>query len=207
MSRTRTRGRRPGSPDTRALILDAARERFAAGGFAGTTVRAVAAHAGVDPALVHHYFGSKDELFVASLALPIDPRAVLAERLAALPAEAGSESPGARLLQAILSVWDDPALQAGLVAAVRRFLEPGGETLVRAGFVPVVLVPLGELLGVQEPAVRMPLVATQVFGLLIGRYLVALEPVASMPAEEVVATFAPVLDRCLLGELPSRSAT
>ncbi|TYL54829.1 TetR/AcrR family transcriptional regulator [Nocardioides sp. BGMRC 2183] len=207
MSETRARGRRRGSPDTRALILDAARERFAAGGFAGTTIRAVAQQAGVDPALVHHYFGTKDELFVASLALPVDPRVVLAERLAVLPDGGGEPDdpaggPGGRMLRAILSVWDDPELQPGLVAAVRRFLEPGGEELVRSGFVPVVLVPLGELLGVEEPERRMPLVATQVFGLVIGRYLVGLDPVAGMPADEVVATFAPTLDRYLVGDLP-----
>ena len=68
------RGRRPGSPDTRAAILAAARERFAAQGYAGTSVRAVAASAGVDAALVHHYFGTKDDLFLAALELKVDPR-------------------------------------------------------------------------------------------------------------------------------------
>ena len=68
------RGRRPGAPDTRDQILESARGLFADRGFAGTTIRAVAAGAGVDPALVHHYFGTKDDLFVAALELPVDPR-------------------------------------------------------------------------------------------------------------------------------------
>ena len=72
------RGRRPGAPDTRAAILAAARSRFAEHGYAGTTIRAVATDAGVDAALVHHYFGTKDELFLAALELPVDPRQVLA---------------------------------------------------------------------------------------------------------------------------------
>ena len=75
------RGRRPGAPDTRAAILAAAREHFAAQGFRRTTIRAVASDAGVDPALVHHYFGTKDDLFVAALELPIDPRSVIGPAL------------------------------------------------------------------------------------------------------------------------------
>ncbi|MFL6154748.1 MAG: TetR/AcrR family transcriptional regulator, partial [Marmoricola sp.] len=75
---TAARGRRKGSPDTRAAILEAARGLFAENGFSGTSVRAVAGAAGVDPALVHHYFGTKDDLFVAALELPVDPRVVLA---------------------------------------------------------------------------------------------------------------------------------
>ena len=71
------RGRRPGSPDTRAEILAVAREQFASRGYAGTSMRAVAAAAGVDAALVHHYFGTKDDLFVAALELKVDPREAL----------------------------------------------------------------------------------------------------------------------------------
>ena len=72
------RGRRPGAPDTRAEILASARALFADRGFGRTTIRAVAADAGVDPALVHHYFGTKDDLFVAALQLPGRPAGALA---------------------------------------------------------------------------------------------------------------------------------
>lgn len=197
---SRGRGRPPGPSDTRASILRAARGRFAASGFSGTTIRAVAREAGVDPALVHHYFGSKDELFVASLELPVDPREVLARRLAE---DAGRDAggPGERLLRAMLSAWDDPDLQPGLLAGVRRFLEPGGEDLVRTGFVPVVLEPMGALLGVDEPERRMPLVATQVIGLVLARYVLALEPVRSMSVDELVAVVGPTLERYLTGDL------
>lgn len=194
---TASRGRRPGSPDTKAAILEAARERFAAAGFGGTTIRSVAAAAGVDAALVHHYFGSKDDLFLAALALPVDPRVLLADAVTG-PLEDAPE----RLLRTFLSVWDDPALQPALLATIRRVLEPGGDRLIRDGFLPVVIVPIGERLGVDRPATRMPLVAGQVMGLILGRYVLRLEPVASMVADDVVAVYAPLLHRLLTGPLP-----
>jgi AcrR family transcriptional regulator len=191
------RGRRPGAPDTRATILDAARGQFAAHGFRRTTIRAVAGEAGVDPALVHHYFGSKDDLFVAALALPIDPRTVLG------PALAGGV-PGAaeRLLRAFLSVWDDPDLRPGMLVVVRSMLEPEGHRLMREGFLPAVILPAAAALGVDQPERRMTLVASQVIGLILTRYLLELEPVASMTADEVVETVAPNLQRYLEMPLP-----
>src|SRR5512140_313481 len=98
------RGRRPGAPDTRAAILDAARSAFAEKGFGGTTIRGVAAEAGVDAALVHHYFGTKDDLFVAALELPVDPRQAIAPALVD-----GPDGAGERLLRVFLGVWGDPA--------------------------------------------------------------------------------------------------
>lgn len=197
MSAAPRRGRRPGTPDTRAAILSAARTRFAERGFAHTSVRSIAADAGVDAALVHHYFGSKDDLLVQALALPVDPR----ELLAPVVAE-GPDGAAERLLRVFLSVWDDPELQVGLVAVVRRATEPGGERLIRDGFLPVVLVPIAEGLGIDDPQRRMALVASQVIGLILTRYVLRVEPVASLPAEQVVATFAPTLQRYLTGPLP-----
>jgi AcrR family transcriptional regulator len=191
------RGRRPGRPDTRAAILGAARARFAAHGFGGTTIRAVAADAGVDAALVHHYFGSKDDLFVAALELPVDPRAVIGAALAGPAGEAG-----VKLLRTFLSVWDDPAFQPALLATVRRILEPGGDKLIREGFLPVVLIPVGEQLGIDEPELRMPLVASQVIGLILARYVVRVEPIASLDPERLVGIYAPTIQRYLTGPLP-----
>ena len=193
------RGRRRGRPDTRAAILAAAREQFSASGFSGTSVRAVARGAGVDPALVHHYFGTKDDLFVAALELPVDPRQVIAERIAAGDPDNG---PGERLLRALVGVWDDPALRPGLLAAVRHLLGPGGDRLVGEGFLPVVLEPVGNLLGVDRPDRRMPLVASQVIGLILTRYVLELEPLASLEVDHIVAIYAPVLDGFLTGPLP-----
>jgi len=194
------RGRRPGAPDTRAAILAAARHRFAANGFARTSVRSVAAEAGVDPALVHHYFGTKDELFLAALELPVDPRKVLLPAVAA----GGLDDAAERILRAFLSVWDDPDIQVRLVAAFRSVLDADadGERLLREGFLPVVLGPVGEALGIDRPELRMPLVASQVLGLIMLRYVIAVEPLASLPGDDVVTIYAPTLQRYLTGELP-----
>ncbi|RNM16705.1 TetR family transcriptional regulator [Nocardioides pocheonensis] len=193
---TVSRGRRPGSPDTRAAILDAARTLFASGGFSGTSVRAVAAKAGVDPALVHHYFGTKDDLFVAALALPVDPREVLAS-----VAAEGPDGAAERLLRVFLSVWDDPELQLPLLGLARTLLDPSGKQLLRDGFLKVVIGPIGVALGIDEPERRMPVVASQVLGLILMRYLLEVEPVASMPADEVVGIYAPTIQRYLTGDL------
>ena len=134
---TVSRGRRPGAPDTRAEVLAAARASFAEKGFRGTTIRAVAAAAGVDPALVHHYFGTKDDLFVAALQVSVDPREVLAPVVAA-----GPDGAGERLLRTFLSVWDDPELQPGLVALARSMMADDTAGLVRDGFLPVVVGPV-----------------------------------------------------------------
>ncbi len=191
------RGRRPGSPDTRAAILDAARARFADRGFAATTIRSVATDAGVDAALVHHYFGTKDQLFLAAMQLPVDPRQLMAPVLGG-----GLEGAAERMLGVFLSAWDDPELQPALLAVARGVMEPGGATLLAQGFLPVVVRPIGETLGVDRPDHRMPLVASQMAGLILMRYVLRVEPLASMPAEQVVATYAPNLQRFLADPLP-----
>ncbi len=191
------RGRRPGAPDTRAAILRAAREAFAAKGFSGTTIRGIAADAGVDAALVHHYFRTKDDLFLAALELPIDPREVLSAAAVGPIEEAGE-----RFLRAFLSVWDDPVKQPALLAVARGIVDPAGQRLVSQGFIPVVVVPLGQALGLDRPELRMPLVASQVVGLILLRYVLVVEPIASLPADQVVATYAPTIQRYLTGDLP-----
>lgn len=194
------RGRRPGSSaDTRLAILESARASFAERGYAGTTIRAVAGAAGVDAALVHHYFGSKDDLFLAALALPVDPRVVLAPAL-----EGGIDGAAERFLRVFLSVWDDPEMQLPLLGLVRSVLDPGGVELLRSGFVPIILLPIGQALRIDHPEHRMPLLASQVIGLIMTRYVIRLEPIASMTADDVVATFAPTLQRYLAGDVPIR---
>jgi AcrR family transcriptional regulator len=186
------RGRRPGAPDTRAAILAAARQRFAAAGFARTSVR------GVDPALVHHYFGTKDELFLAALELPVDPRKVLLPAIA----EGGLEGAADRMLRVFVSVWDDPDIRVRLVAVFRGILDTDGERLLRDGFIPVVLEPVGAALGIDRPELRMPLVASQMVGLILLRYVIGVEPLASLSGDEVVAIYAPTVQRYLTMELP-----
>jgi AcrR family transcriptional regulator len=197
-SEARGRGRRPGGPDTRGQILDAARESFAERGFSGTTIRAVAASADVDPALVHHYFGSKDDLFLAALAIPVDPRQLVPTVFAG-----GTHGAGERLLRLFLSVWDDPETRLPLLAVVRSSLTADTpETLLQQGLLRIVLTPLREALPADEADRRVNLVISQMIGLVVTRYLLRLEPLASMPADEVVASVAPNLQRYLDGPLP-----
>ena len=155
------RGRRPGSPDTRAAILAEARTLFAAQGYAGTSVRAVAAAAGVDAALVHHYFGSKDDLFLAALELPLDPREVL------LPVAAGRRrrAPGSGCCGSSSrsgTTPGDPAARCWPL--VRSVFDPDGRQLLRDGFLRIVLGPVGVALGVDQPERRMSLVASPADG-------------------------------------------
>lgn len=192
-----SRGRRPGAPDTRAEILASARTLFAARGFGRTSVRAIAAEAGVDPSLVHHYFGPKEDLFMAALQIPVDPRELLAPAMAE-----GLDGAAERMLRIFLGVWDDPQNRLAFLGLFRSMFEPAGERLLREGFLPVVLVPVGERLGVDRPELRMPLVASQILGLILVRYVLAVEPVASMSAERVVATYAPTVQRYLSDPLP-----
>jgi AcrR family transcriptional regulator len=195
---TRTsRGRRPGAPDTRAEVLAAARTSFAEKGFRGTTIRAVAASAGVDPALVHHYFGTKDDLFLAALEMPVDPRELLAPVIAQ-----GPDGVGERLVRTLLSVWDDPEIQVRLLVVVRSVLSEDGATLLKDGFIPVVVGPVLAQVVPDRPEVRVPLVASQVIGLIVTRYLIALPPMADMPAEDVVARIGPVIQHYLTDDLP-----
>lgn len=193
------RGRPPGDrrgADRRGAILEAARESFAAQGFRGTTIRAVAREAGVDSALVHHYFGSKDDLFLAALEVPMDPRAVLPVVL-----EGDLETAAWRLLRAVLEVWDEPTARLQLAALVRTGLaSPAVSNPLRDGLLPLILTPLAERLPGPDPERRAQLVATQMIGLLMARYVLALEPLASLSREEVVAWVAPNLQRYLTGD-------
>ena len=198
MSEARGRGRRPGGPDTRGQILASARRSFAEKGFGGTTIRAVAVDAEVDPALVHHYFGSKDDLFLAALEFPADPRKLLPTVF-----EAGVDGAGERLIRLFLSVWDDPHARMALVAVVRTGLvQEAQDSLLRQGILRMVQQPLRAALPAVEADRRVQLVVSQMVGLVMTRYLLALEPLASMPAEELVAWVGPTLQRYLNGPLP-----
>ena len=193
-----TRGRRPGGPDTRGEILEAARRAFAERGFQGTSMRAVATAAGVDAALVHHYFGSKGDLFLAAAGLPVDPR----DLLGAVFAD-GTAGAGERLLRTMMGVWDRPEMQERLVALVRAGLggDPAGETLLRDAIGQLVVATVRTHLPPEEADVRVQLVVTQVVGLVVARYVLRFEPVASLPAAEVAALVGPTLQRYLDGPL------
>ncbi|MEV6138728.1 TetR family transcriptional regulator [Nocardia sp. NPDC051990] len=190
-------GRRPGRSGAREEILAAARARFAEIGFDKTSIRAVAADAGVDPALVHHYFGTKQQLFAAVVELPVDPEATL-RRIEAAPLDRLGET----ILGSVLAVWDSPA-GPGVVAVVRSIIAGGDTALARTFVLDVVLERVRTRIAKPEDdgRARVALVGTQIIGVLVARKILEIEPLASMPIPEIVAAVAPTLQRYLTGEI------
>jgi AcrR family transcriptional regulator len=189
-------GRRPGNQDTRGEIVAAARQAFAAKGFAGASMRAIAAQAGVDAALIHHYFATKQQLFLATIALPHALPRLLEETAAP-----GTDGLGERLVRTLLGLWDSD-LQPSLVAAIRTLLtEP---VMARSAAEFLTLEVVGRVLrGADLPAAeasrRAGLVASQMLGLIVGRYLLKLPALADRSTEDLVAEVGPNVQRYLDG--------
>jgi AcrR family transcriptional regulator len=201
MARRRS-GRRPGKQDTREAILAAAREVFAERGYDGASIRAIATSAGVDPALVHHYFGTKEQLFTATVKPPIDPSALIPKIIGSGPVD----SLGERLVETFLSVWEHPVSGPAFEALLRGALaNKVSARLIREFFAVQILrralQNLGTIMDPAEVPMRANLVASQLFGLAVIRYILKFEPLAGAPRETVVAAVAPNLQRYLTGEL------
>ncbi|MBB5825290.1 TetR/AcrR family transcriptional regulator [Micromonospora carbonacea] len=198
MATPRRTGRRPGNPGTREAILDAARAAFAERGFDASSIRSIAAAAGVDPALVHHYFGGKDQLFLAAMGAPLDPGELLPRVLAGDP-----DGVGERLVRTFLGVWDSPAGVAAVALLRSAVSNEWTARLLREFLVTQVLRRILQHLDVDpaELPLRGSLVASQLVGLALMRHVVRLEPVASAPAETLVAAVGPTVQRYLRGGL------
>jgi AcrR family transcriptional regulator len=192
-------GRRPGNPDTREAILAAARAAFADRGFDGASIRGIAAAAGVDPALVHHYFGSKDQLFLEVMQVPIDPGSMLARVL-----REGPDGAGERLVRTMLSVWDSPAGVAAAALVRSAMANDVFARMLREFIVRNILRRIAKEAGLDpaEAGLRTNLVATQIVGLIVLRYVIRIEPIASTPAETLVPLIGPTVQRYLTGPLP-----
>jgi AcrR family transcriptional regulator len=194
MART---GRRPGVSRTREAILDAARRVFAEQGYQHATVRGVADLAGVDPALVHHYFGTKQALFVAAVQLPVNPAEQLMAVLAQDPGQAGE-----RMVELFLSIWDHAAAQSPLLALVRSAVgDEHAAAMLREFIAEEVLGEIARRLGSPDAGLRATLVGSQLIGMAMARYIVKVEPLASAPAAQVVAAIGPTLQRYLTGDI------
>ncbi|MPZ61292.1 MAG: TetR family transcriptional regulator [Propionibacteriales bacterium] len=191
-----SRGRRPGAPDTRGHILAAARERFANAGYDRTTIRGVAAEAEVDPALVYHYFGAKEDLFLEAMELPVDPRELGPELFGG-----GMENAGERLARTFLGIWEDPNSRAPMLALLRGGLTTeAGQSLIHKGLVGMLLTAAQEFLGNDDGLLRAELAMSQMIGVAFGRYVIGVEPLASADPEDLVAWLAPTLQRYLTGD-------
>jgi AcrR family transcriptional regulator len=185
-----------------ARILDVARESFAEHGKAGTTVRAVARSADVDPALVYHYYGSKDALLEACTTPPPEWIATIAEAWGG-----PTDQLGRRLVAVTLENWRNdefaPIMRAVLLIAAH---DDGIREKLRLTVQTSLMGPAAIGLNEQERLVRAGLVSSQLIGLAFVRYLWKIEPIASMSDAEVVAAIAPTLQRYIDGpvSLPER---
>lgn len=191
-------GRRSGSPDTRSEILEAAKGVFAEVGYDRATIRAIAAAAGVDPALIHHYFGNKEQLFAASIALPLPP----AEMIRAVFAEAAPDQVGRRLAEMFFSVWEQPEARESLLGILRSAM--GGEdravTAFRQFLTAALLDHIAPLIEADDARLRALLMASQLVGVAMTRYVVGLEPIASARIDEIVDLVAPRIQSYLDGD-------
>jgi AcrR family transcriptional regulator len=194
MART---GRRPGVSGTREAILDAARRAFAEQGYQQATIRGVAELAGVDPALVHHYFGTKQDLFVAAIEFPLNPIGQLMAVLAEEPDQVGR-----RIVEVFLSVWDHAADRSPLLALIRSAVgDERAAAMLREFITEEILGQLARRLGSPDAELRATLVGSQLIGLAMARYIVRIEPLASTPAPEIVAAAGPTIQRYLTGDI------
>jgi AcrR family transcriptional regulator len=191
-------GRPPGSSDTRDQILVNARELFARNGIGSTSIRSIAAASGVDAALVHHYFGTKEQLFAAAVHIPIDPMQVIGP-MRTVPIE----DLGLTLPSLLLPLWDSE-LGSGFIATLRSLLTGDDVGLVRSFLQDVITVEVGSR--VDDPPgsgpIRVQFVASQLIGIVMARYILELEPFKSLPIQQIAETIAPNLQHYLTGELP-----
>lgn len=188
------------SADTKATILDAARTSFAAVGYKGTTIRGIARGAEIDPALVVRYFGSKAELFAA--AIDVDLRI---PDLAKTP----KGKHGERLVEHFLSRWDSATVEGDVLLSLLRSAttDPDAAAKMRELFARQLAPALRPLVADQsELLVRAGLVAGQMLGLALTRFVIELPPVVAMTPSEVAAAIGPTVQRYLRGALPSQAS-
>ncbi len=224
--RSRRSGRRGGDSGTREAILAAARTRFGDLGYDGATIRGIAADAGVDAALVHHFFGTKERLFAAAMRLPLVPGEIVAGALAPGAREPG-RSLGEHLLRTVLGAWDVAEMRATFLGLLRsavsseqaasmlrefateailgRIAGAAGAGAASAGDGAGAAPGAEEAAGTRTPSpeaqFRAALVASQVLGLALTRYVLGLEPLVRACTDDLAAAIGPTLERYLSGDI------
>lgn len=191
VTNTRRPGRRPGPSSSRVDILAAARVLFGDRGYDKASIRAIANEAGVDPALVHHFFGTKDELFAAAMEFPIDPSVFLPAII-----EGPRDHLGERLARTFLGIWADPRLRPQFLGIIRSATtSEQGAALLREFVSSRILSHVAEEVGV--PKLNLSAAAAQMVGVVMLRYVIQVEPMASATEDELVAVLGPTLQRYL----------
>lgn len=193
----RRRGRRPGGTDTRAALVDAAREVFTEQGYDGATVRSIAARAGVDAAMVNHWFGGKEGLFAeAVLKLPFNPKDV-AERLI----DGDPDELGERIVRTFITIWDNTG--GGVFAALMRSIASHDQAAhaLQDFLVKHIVERVLRSLDLPDLEFRATLIATQLMGMGMVRYVAQFEPLASTGADAMVAAVGPTIQRYVNGDI------
>ncbi|MFE9476426.1 TetR family transcriptional regulator [Streptomyces griseofuscus] len=193
-ARRRGRPSRAESAGTRDRILTAAREEFSAHGYDKTSVRQIAKAAGVDSALVHHYFGTKEQVFAAAVEVAFAPALAAPDTLAEGPADGVGE----RLARFVLGVWENPTTRAPLLAILRSAVTNETAAAVFRRLVAAQLVRrVAARLDLPDAELRAELAAAQLVGTALMRYILKLEPLASADVEEIIARVSPVVQKHL----------
>jgi AcrR family transcriptional regulator len=201
-TRTPRTGRRRGASSSREAILDAARRLFAERGYVGTSMRAIGMEAGVDAALIVHFFGSKAGLLGEAIEWPFDPE----EEMARIVAR-GRHRIGEELARLVVRTWDREGDRNAIMTLLRAAtIEPAAAELMREFFQRRLYPPLVRTLRVPDAELRANLAASQLLGLGIGRYVLRLEPLASMGEDDIVRWLGPILQRYLTGRAPVSDA-
>lgn len=193
MATARRRGRPRGETDTRERIISAAVDAFGEHGYDGATIRAIATRAGVDSALVHHYFGTKADLFAAAMDVPMRPDIAVPEILAGPRDEVGE-----RIVGYVLEAFEQPEVRRRGVGLLRAAVGSKLTTPVLAGFLSREL--LGRIargIDADDAPLRATLVASQIAGLLMTRYVMKLAPIADAGVEDLIARIGPTVQRYL----------
>jgi AcrR family transcriptional regulator len=199
--RSRT-GRRSGDSGSKAAILNAARVQFAEYGYNGATIRGIAAAAGVDPALVHHFYGSKEKLFAAAMELPVTPSEAIT---AALARRQPGSSLGTHMVRSALALWESADMRGSFQAMLRSALTSEQAAASLRDFMAEAI--LGTIASVADDtnpdltSFRASLVGSQMLGLAVGRYVLRFGPVADASPDELAAAIGPAIDRYLTGDL------
>jgi AcrR family transcriptional regulator len=189
-------GRRPGESGTRQAILEAARTSFGDQGYEGATMRAIAARAGVDPALVYHFYDSKEQLFATAMELPFRPSELIPVLL-----EGDREGLGERILRLFLSIWDQPGVSPFVALLRSASSNERAAAMLREFLSREVIGRVARSLGVPHAELRATLVGSQLAGLAMVRYILRIEPLASADHETVVDCVAPTLQRYFVDDL------
>jgi AcrR family transcriptional regulator len=189
----RRSGRRPGTPDTRRAILEAARRAFAARGYRATTFRSIAEIAGVDPALLTHYFGSKEGLFAAALEFPVRP----SELFAGLETKTAAEA-SQHIVRSYFAMVDEPRARDALLALVRSAVsDERAAALLREFVAEELLTLIAQPIRRPDAQLRASLAAAQLVGIAMLRYVIQISPLAEASNDDLVSLVAPAIEAYL----------